>query len=773
MLGLLIALALFLAWCAIGLAALAAMRADVRDLRVVLSAPVIGTALTLLPLFVLSDVGVSMGTAGRPVAAVLLAASAGILIWRRPRLRPAVLPVLALCGVELLLVGRPMFEFGFDWLANANGDMALYILSATQLLRHGLFEPVDFAALAQSRDLATSSQVVTLGGLRPGTQITLAGLSATLDRTPLALYMPMLLALNMCGVCAAGSIAMQAARRWWAATAAAGLLVISPFAGYGVLQQLMPQVWGLAIAVALLSWLMRPEIHGVPGPRPLDLTVIAVLAVSLFVVYPELAASLLVAYGLYVALLLVRRQVALRAVAILWSVPLLAAALVINRFLLHEYHYVSSAIRFGVSAERGGSQLFGYAIVPTALPGAAGLKLFSASPSTPHMDLLIVAAALLFAGLLIVALLAARKGCAAAVVLVSDAVLAAMLARNSNDFGLFKLFMYIQPFVAATVAVWLAGLRGRRPLALGSALITLVVAFQIPTLNAYVDRSRSPVDLRHASQPTLLPTFRRALASTSDPVVTVTDNFVLAMLEGAAAGDQPLHFVSRNVFNLPWRKRSFPIPSPAGPTKAVSFDEAADTSAILARGACTLVLPTGNQLALNRRALPEGPRDLEVTPCSSVENVLVFMTSKVGQPATIPFDRHAVSFWQLEGDTSFPGHTFSGFGRYALFQILNPTPTVRVALELTTSPLAGTPSLYRLPPAAMAGADRVPFPVVGSGSARVISPPLRPAIISGRAYVLLDMGRNGQLPVVPRPGLTDLSGRVGLARPEVSDLLHP
>jgi hypothetical protein len=117
-----------------------------------------------------------------------------------------------------------------------------------------------------------------------------------------------------------------------------------------------------------------------------------------------------------------------------------------------------------------------------------------------------------------------------------------------------------------------------------------------------------------------------------------------------------------------------------------------------------------------------------------------------------------VSIWQLERDPSFPGRTFAGFGRYALFEILGASREVRLVLDLTTSPTQPPNGSYLLPPASVVGATRVPLPLVGSGSGRVVSPPVRPRVIGGRPYILLDMGRKGQFPIVPRPGATGLWG---------------
>src|SRR5688500_1573403 len=145
MLAVLLTLVLFVAWSTVGLAALVVLRANLSDLRVALTAPILGSALTILPLFALSNLRVSMITAAPPVGVVVLAGSLIVLALRRPRLSIAVAPIAVLCVVDLAIVGWPMFEFGFDWIANANGDMALYVLAATHLMDHGLLSPVDVA----------------------------------------------------------------------------------------------------------------------------------------------------------------------------------------------------------------------------------------------------------------------------------------------------------------------------------------------------------------------------------------------------------------------------------------------------------------------------------------------------------------------------------------------------------------------------------------------------------------------------------------------------
>jgi hypothetical protein len=759
LLAVLLTLTLFLVWWAIGLAALVLLRIDTSSLRATLSAPALGTALTVMPLFVLSDLGASIATAGPIVGAVIVIAALVILGVKRPGVPLSALAVLGLAVVDLLLLGRPMFHFGFDWIADANGDMGFYVLAASQLAHHGLLSAVDVHALAHDRDLSTSAQKLDLEGIRPGAQISVAAVSAIVGRPAVEVYMPMLVALSMSGVCSAGALAMQASRRSWAAVVAAALLVVSPLAAYGVLQQLMPQVWGLTLAAALVSWLMRPEMHESPGPRIADLTVVAILTAALFVVYVELGSSVFVSYGIYVALLAWRRRISLRSLALLWTVPVLATIVSVNVYLSNELRYLHAVTSFGVSGSVKGLSIFGYAVVPTALPAITGLEKIASAPATRGMGLWLPLAALLLVGLVAVALVTAWRGSAAAVVLVGDGLIAVWLAVHGNDFGLFKLYMYIQPFVAAAIGAWLAGLKSRLALIGTAVLLVLVAGVQVNRLNAYVADSRNPVDLPHASGPDVLPAFRRLLATARSPIVSATENFTLLELQGSLSGDTPVHFLSLNAFNLPWKEKRFRLPA-GDHGRPITFGIDPEASKALSRRSCTLWLPGGSQLPLNRRVLASDAPTFVVLPCGRTHNLLVFVTSNRGQPSTLPLHNpRDVSFWQLVQDPAFPGQTLSGVGRFALFQVLGPTPTVRVVLTLTSSPLQRKDGSHLLPPASVIGSSQVRFPTVGSGSARVISAPLRPRVIGGRPYLVLDMGEDGQLPVLRRPGLTGLWGK--------------
>jgi hypothetical protein len=728
-------------------------------LRIALSAPALGTAAVVIPLFMLSDLGVPLREAGPPVLITLFTSAVAMLVWRRPAIPRAVLPVTLIALVHLVLSGRPMVRFGFHWLANANGDMSYYVLSATSLLTSGLRHPVDRVALAHRHDFATVAHQLHELGVRVGADVVLASLAATTGRLATDVYMPLILSVSMVGICAAGSLAMQFATRARAAIFAAAFLAVSPLATYGVVQQLLPQVWGLALATALFALLMRPELHARDRPPLRQIVPVWILAVALFLVYTELAASLVIAYGMYLAFLARRRQLSLAGIARLWLPTAVALGIVANAYLPRMIGFLTSSARNGVDAGTrfGGVQLFGRSLVPIALPAIVGLQNLFAPLSTPFMTGSILVAMAVLVVTLTAAVITAREGIAACIVIAGDLTLGVLLGFEKSDFGLFKLYMYVQPFLGAAAAVWIARARAK-PIVFGLvAVAALLIAAQIRTQASYVSQSFNPTDLRNASDADLLPAFRSLLADAKFPVLSVTDNVPLTELEGAAASVQPhpLGFLAGNPFGLPATTHRLRLGGSG--LERVTFDQSRQALDFLAGGRCELAMSSGSQSVLNRHQLPEGMPDLVPITCRKAHDLLAFVVSSVGQAF---YSRHKdrVSFWQLEGDPAFPRRTMSGLGRYALLQAINSTPGVRLELDFSTSSLRDPSLSFRLPPAAVIGSHRFELPVTGAGSARVFSPPLRPQEIGGQSYLLLDMGERGYFPPVRRVGLTGLWG---------------
>jgi hypothetical protein len=771
MTAILLTLALFAAWWLIGVAALVAVRAETASLRIALTAPVLGMASTVLSLFVLSHAGVAMEDCALPVTIVLLVGAATVIAVRRPKLPPSVVSVLAVCIGALVLAGWPMFVYGFGWIANANDDMANYVLSSTQVQHRGLLAPADLVGLSHDRDYPSVFVALHALGSRPGADIALGGFASVTERPAYELFMPFIFALNLCTICGTAALAMQASRRRWAAAVAAALVAVSPLATFGVLQQLLAQVGGLALATSLFALLMRRELHRGSRPGLRDVVPISILVAAVVVVYIELAAALALGYTLYVGLLAFRRELDLRVAARLWLPAVVFTAAILNTYGITELRYLGSQARLGVSGSAhglfGGPPSFGFSLVPSALSGIVGFQKLPVPGNAPLVGWSIVVAAVLLTGALASSVLAALRGVAASVVVVAFAALGIILGMKSSDYALFKLYMYVQPFLAAGVAVWLARISRKRTLAIVFVPLVLLVALEASTQQAYVRDSRDPLGLRHASAKDLLPAFRRFVAEDRQPIIAVTENPTLGKLEAVSAGQRPLNFISQNLFTVfitpriahlnGWRQRSFMFVG-SNLSRADHFSENTHASSGLSAGRCAIVLPTGTQTVVNRRSLPEGSPDLVAKPCNNLAgNTLVFISSELGQGYFAFRDRKKVAFYQVEPDSFYSGHTMSAFGRYALFRILKPSARVRLEINLSTTFIHDGSSA--LPPAAIIGKRLVPLPLVGRGSARVFSPPFHAQIINGQSYALLDMGQDGKLLHDHRPGLEGLWGR--------------
>jgi hypothetical protein len=770
--------AVFAFWWLIGMGLLAAVRADTTSLRIVLTAPILGTCVTVLPLFVFSEAGGTIEACALPTGIVLALGAVLILAIRRPRVHAGAAAVAGTCVGCLPLLAWPAFSLGFRWLANGNEDMTNYVLSAQDLQHHGLLASMDFGSLTSGRDYSTTFSYLHTLGARPGSDMLLAFVSQVAGRPTYQMFMPVILAFNLCGACAVGALALQAARRWWAAVLAAGLLLVSPLASYGVVQQLIAQVWGLGLLVALCALLMRSELHGGRGPRARDVLPIGLVAFALVFGYPELIAELILPYLAYLAILARGKRLTVSALARLWLPCVAIVIVVLNSYFFTELSFLKGQSTHGLSASAY-PPLFGYVLVPSGLPSLFGLQILPPGPDAHYLNLTIVLALAAIAVLLVASALAAIRGNAAALLLLAASALACLLIVRSGDFGIFKLMMYVQPFLAAFLATWIAGARRLTFAGFGAAALVLLIVVQVSRQHAYVKASLNPSgsSVPHLSASDVIPAFHSAAVAAHRPIVSVTENPVLIKLEAASAIGRTVYFQSRNAFapdvrkyaelvrgatrartdrylqDGPWSSRSFRLLDPGNTTDTFEDDEAASRS--LSSGDCELVIPSGSELPFNRLTLSSS-HDLVATPCDSPHDLLAFTSSELGESFYLPERRRNVSFFQLEADPFYPRQTIVGFGRYALFRVLGPTPGARLEISLTES--LTHDGLNQLPPAAVVGAARVPLPLEGQGSARVFSAPLTPQMIAGAPYLLLDMGVNGRLPTVLRSGLQKLYG---------------
>ncbi|MFA5058756.1 MAG: hypothetical protein WC485_11625, partial [Opitutaceae bacterium] len=143
---------------------------------------------------------------------------------------------------------------------------------------------------------------------------------------------------------------------------------------------------------------------------------------------------------------------------------------------------------------------------------------------------------------------------------------------------------------------------------------------------------------------------------------------------------------------------------------------------------------------------------------SQLKDRLVFIHSELG-PHYYSSARFKAAFFQREPEPITHGRVyFHGSGRYNVFNIINPSPDLRLVVDFTRTPLGQDRS--QLPAKAIVvGEQDYPLPFVGNGSARVFSPVIKPEYYENQAYIMVDFGETPAPILKTKTGLMRLYGR--------------
>jgi hypothetical protein len=781
MAAVLLTLGLFIFWLALGYAVLTPLRQFDR-LGNLLAAPVVGLACTLLTLFFLSRAGLAIGRVAWPVF-LGLGATTIFLLWR---IKPgfdvrSYAPFAGVLLAGLFLTGRPLLEFGFNWLSYCNCDMANYCLRAQRFLHHGFNEPPTEEELIHGRDSSQFLWFSTVGcHQRAGTDLVLAWVARLTCMTPHQVFMPLMIALHLLLISSAGALAygVGAARgvAWWTCV----LMAASSLTTLGTVYQLIAQVVGLSLVAGCALVLFRP-----PPAEGADLRrrgiAAGLLGAALIASYPEICPFIGIGYFLYLIVTVRQWWPARTALAGSLAVAGLLTALVLNIYLIHPGQFMVSQMHHGDANIEISSQLFPYFLVPSGLANFWGLVPLSGGSVGGRM---LGALVLLGGSLIALAVYAASRlawrGHPAALVCWVMMVVAVWLSIGPDAFGLFKLAMFIQPFLLATLVAWVWGIPWRT---FRTAVFTALALAGLSTQAWYVQASRGSAhvfaEVADASAGQLndqlaqlanakpsrvildtygpaLSLFQAAALRGSDCAVVGPNRLIGGatearglyepglenLLKARASSFKSLLLVHHFNLHLPDRPdetnyfRLTRIGHP--PTREIGKD-------FLVRGTpLTTVLNRWN-VAANEK------RHFILQSWEDVHNHLVFQNSNLGEP-NYGF-RHSdnVALHSLERDFFYPDRTMAGAGRHLLFQVLNPAARLRVRLDFTASLMAD--GVCRLPSVKAIGAKRVGFPLVGRGSARVYSDPIAPQFLDGDTLLGLDMGMDGKRFVIPRLGV--------------------
>ena len=803
---------LFAFWSVLGYAVVRAARVRMDPLAELLVAPVVGVVVLTIPLFLLNRLGLPVSRFTYPLTiGLVVAAGVPMLLARRKAPWRQWFPFGTILLLALLAAGWPMLEFGFDWLSLCNDDMANYCLGAGRFYHYGFFHAPTPQDLIAGTDYTQFYWFLHVPGMvRPGVELILAWVMALTQLEAHEIFMPTVVAFHLCQVSALGALMHQSPKTRVPALAGCALLAASALATFGALYQLIAQVYGMALIAGTAAVLLRP--YAGPDVEPIWRRGLlgGLLGAGLFLLYPEVIPIVGGSWLLYLLTEALHRRLSLKAIGVF-----VGAALVIVVVLLGRQALGIAGFMYGqASAGSAGAVLqdvfFPFYQLPSGVADFWGFFPLTYVPPEPIGSFAIAVAALLLLSAVGAAAWMAKRGAPVGIVAFVMLCLAAFLVVRGAHFGLYKIAMFLQPFVLGTIALAAFSLFKRPRTAV--IVLTLIALPGLVTQQVYVIDSRGTAaaggfpEIADPTRSRINHDFRRVLAehaalAQAGGLVCDTSNIVLAKFEsyytrgyravfpGSTVGISMLGFTTKGKslapknavetaeqvhdgvkerlrrfkFNLhesddPKRDRTngFQYPE-VGPFADPNFVPGAvaptDETLLLVAGPKQSIL---NRWGARRRMGHEADdRNFLVRPFHRVRDHLVFVESDLGRSYFMShFD---VSMYQLEPDPIFyRRQTMAGVGRRFMFQVLQPTEGVRLVVELSSSLNADADN--RLPDADAISDQRHKLGMTGRGSARVFSPPLKPQVLGGRSFVGLDLNQDAEPFRQQRGGLMRLYG---------------
>ncbi len=793
MLALALTITVFLFWFAIGLPLVWGFYSRRNLLQSALLAPAIGMVVTALLVIWASCFGFPIRYGGPVTSGIMVIVSSWLLYYKRP-----VVPLRRLVpfGIVLLsiavTVGLPFLRFGFNWISYGNDDMANYTLGARLFLNHGEFEIPDAQAIVNDRDASLLYwRFYIPGAIRHGVEELLAWLSSVTGLTTLEAFMPLILAFHLVLVTSTAALVLQGRKQRRAALVTAIALGFSALTVLGTMYQLLGQVAGLAVLAAACAVLLRKK------PRTLSESLIAGLLLGgAGALYPEILPFVALSYLVYHSILLFRRKLKFKTIAVSLSFAALFAAAFLNVTILVAASTVLNQVVTGTtSMNAAGASVFPYYLTPAGFAYLWGLRAIGQREIGYLLDLEIVVGGLLLLIVMVAALRYVWSGSAVAAVLIVMFITCVELFRLRVDFGLYKIAMYLQPFLLGTLSVLItSALTASRPFVLRLFVVATVgtlICGAAQTEARYIllsfgDKIGAFVEVPYASRDGLA-TQLSELSRQNGAMVSDTQNPTLGKLESLYHGS--VYFTVKDFFvlvasgvprvtalNLYWKNYE-PIVRHVEAERNSHFDvkyfdmnETKESELPSQNRFATRrdlwtyrdlhVLTSGSRVTVLNRNLSSFKEPLvRIADRNKEKNRLMFVDSEFGAAygSSTKSAEGKVSIYPVESDYFYKDGAMAGLGRIALFGILNPSSHVCMEVEYTAS-LNGDKA-NRIPPLNVVGDRRLPFPAEGRGSGRLFSPCVPPQLIDGWNYVALDMGTWGLIFPQTRSRIMSLWGQ--------------
>ena len=790
----------------LGLSFLSLFTLDINSREKHLIAPTVGFCISTLIVYFLniSDLPIDLFSRQLLIAQIIFILI--VLILKKPSLVIDITkPALIILSISLVIVGYPMMIYGFDWIGYANDDMANYVLGAERIQQNGFFAIPNFEELVNGGDRNQHFWFMhAVLGHRVGSEILLAYFSSITSLNGHQAFMPLIIMLHLCLISSVGALVSNMASSKNTTLIAMALVGISPLVLMGALYQLIAQVGGLAILVCSLVLLLRDQSKYNFMQRVIKNIPLAIVLITFVIYYTEIIPFLGAIWILYLIHEYRYNKANYKSTLINALILIIIALLVLQesffRYALFLWAQLGQYIvdtppvvnRFEF-APNPDVIVFPYYLIPSGLANIWGLLPITYSFGgliAEHMivNFLIFIAIINFYFFFRYVLphIFKRNFPAFASTLIMLFIFSILFIKQ-KDFPLFKLAMFMQPFIFACVAIYIANKLSTFNYKVKGFLMFNIFCmissglyyslkstdYGYGGLNEIPSGSELRVN-QQFKELTEKPYFRNC----SKHLISDTSNVVLAKYQSLYIdGETRVFFPSRdyfgNVSNADKVFSRFNSPDELSEDTSLAttlMDTTLIDGVIAYENLRDEIYTTYNyyfdyvsnnfkesdkwldddNIISNKFVFRNDIKELINSTCyimtnnkqdtfntlhtaydsdffSIVEkpiNKLLFVHSKAGEHYYGP--RNAVAFTQLEPDPMLKTGTMSAYGQDLLFLSLNPQKNARLIFEASSTVIKQHASKL---PSGIINNQKLSFK--GRGSARILTDPIEPFQVDG------------------------------------------
>ena len=760
MLSLLLTLALFLFWTGLGRAILAVFAPRLGILRSWLLSPALGFATLGLGIMVLNQSGLPVKSFAWALTLTLgVLASLGFLLKKPVIPFKALMPFVGTALFSLLWTAWPALKFNFKWMSIVNDDFTNYCLAAERFKDFGFYRLPTTAELLGKDYSHYYWFMHVIGLMRFGAEHMLAWMASLTHLPALEIFMPTIMAFALTQLFSIAALVFHSGKRRKIALWTMVVLAMSPMFMFGSIYQLIAQVSGLSLLFCLVA-LLTAQYRTRSRLTLLGYTVpTAIAGAGLCIFYPEVSPFAVMTVGFYYLYRLLKDRVIPGAQVVLLEYSIIGVLFILRHNFISYFYTLLH--QFGATTDRKTDlalSLFPFFLIPSGLSSIFGLQAMNQDVSDPWGSFIIVIGFILLVVCIFYASKAVFRGTPFAILFIIELLMALQMYHSGNDFGLYKMVMFMLPLIVASGVSFIFESNWRTRISLIAFIYFLLTCSTalVYTQGSCGSNVGMVSEVSHASE---LFNARPKASSEGSHWTSTIDNVSAAKVAANLYRDVDMSFICRDYFvpifatqpDWPYLKY-YPYYEQFAVALAIAKDRQIDSfvkkaifdtffTEIKESSAPSAYLSQSSALSLFNKlhTAKQDPALFVLEAASSVSNRITFIHSDRGNQYYLG-DRHKISYFQQEVDF-YGNHTgFNGIGQFMLLRIEQPTKHVYLRVSATKT-LMGNGNNTWSTEAKILGNNTVKLGAVGSGAINLIAGPITPFVLDGASYIALDFNQ--------------------------------